>query len=85
MRRHMEDHSDEVKAPNMAAMFQGTLKERRELLHQWLQSGEVPEKCEMMLTMQRSTEEDYDAEEQLLTVEGMKRAGISEKLASILA
>ena len=78
MRRYMEDHATEVSCPNMLAMFNGTLKERRSLLRQWLSSGENAERCEVQLKVSRSVDDEMDTEEQLLTIDGMKRAGMSE-------
>ncbi|CAK9025741.1 unnamed protein product [Durusdinium trenchii] len=86
MRRYMEDHATEVSCPNMLAMFNGTLKERRSLLRQWLSSGENAERCEVQLKVSRSVDDEMDTEEQLLTIDGMKRAGMSEpKIAAIIS
>ena len=80
LRRHMDDHADEVSSPQMVKMFHGNLKDRRNLLHSWLKSGEVASKCEFQLNIQRSSQDDLVTEEQLLTVDGMRKAGISETL-----
>ena len=82
MNRWMEK-ADPVKCPNMSELWNGTLQQKRDLLQNWLSSGEVAAKCEMHLKITKETEDSYDSEEQLLTMEGMKRAGISEPLGSI--
>ncbi|CAK9055151.1 unnamed protein product [Durusdinium trenchii] len=64
LRRHMDDHADEVSSPQMVKMFHGNLKDRRNLLHSWLKSGEVASKCEFQLNIQRSSQDDLVTEEQ---------------------
>ena len=66
--------------PNMSALFEGNLASRRQLLQQWLVAGEVADQAESNLVMSKTKENELDEEEQLLTVEGMRRAGVSEYL-----
>ena len=66
--------------PNMSALFEGNLASRRQLLQQWLAAGEVADHAESNLVMSKTKENELDEEEQLLTVEGMRRAGVSEYL-----
>ena len=50
------------------------------LLRQWLASGEVLDKCELSLEMTKEVENMYEREDQLLTIEGMRKAGVTETL-----
>ena len=59
--------------PNMSALFEGNLASRRQLLQQWLAAGEVADHAESNLVMSKTKENELDEEEQLLTVEGMRR------------
>lgn len=75
------DSNLEVKDhPNMHELFNGNLASRRTLLQQWLCSGEDPSKCECGLVLTRENTEEAESEEQLLTIIGMRRAGVSENL-----
>ena len=80
MQRYMENHVTPASHPNMSALFEGNLASRRQLLQQWLVAGEVADQAESNLVMSKTKENELDEEEQLLTVEGMRRAGVSEYL-----
>ena len=64
----------------MSSLFEGNLAQRRHLLQQWLSSGEVADAAESNLSVAKSNERELKGQEKLLTVEGMRRHGVSEHL-----
>lgn len=70
-------------SPNMEKLFEGSTKDKRHLLQQWLMAGENPQLLEMNLRLDREQEESEGEKWQCLTVEGMKRAGVSEWLGCV--
>ena len=80
MQRYMENHVSEASHPNMSSLFEGTLAQRRHLLQQRLSSGEVADAAESNLSVAKTNEKELKGQEKLLTVEGMRRNGVSEHL-----
>ena len=75
MRRRCEKEGLAAKCPNVAKLFEGSDQDRLSLLRTWLASGEVLDKCELSLEMTKEVENMYEGEDQLLTIEGMRKAG----------
>ena len=67
-------------APNMEKLFDGSTKDKRQLLQQWLMAGENPQMLEMNLRLDREREDTEGEKWLCLTVEGMKKHGVSECL-----
>ena len=71
---------DPAAFPNMGKLFEGTSKQRLQLLRSWLTSGEAASKCEIQLEVVKSWEKEGQNVESLLTIEGMRKEGVSEFL-----
>ena len=69
---------DAVSLTNVQKMFEGTNADRLSLLRQFLSSGENIKKVEATLEFSREVENESTGVEQLLTVAGMRKAGVSE-------
>lgn len=72
-----------VSLNNVQKMFEGTNADRLSLLRQFLSSGENIKKVEATLEFSREVEAESTGVEQLLTIEGMKKAGVSGTLRCI--
>lgn len=72
-----------VSLNNVQKMFDGTNADRLSLLRQFLSSGENIKKVEATLEFSREVEAESTGVEQLLTIEGMKKAGVSGTLRCI--
>ena len=84
LRRRCENSELISNCPQMSALFNGSDADRLKLLRQWLNSGEVMEKCEHAIEITKSVENLFEGEEHLLTVAEMRKHGVSESLGSFL-
>lgn len=78
VRRWCENSSNLTACPNISGLFEGSMGDRRVLLQQWLANDGNTQNLEMNLRLEKEHEETHGETMQLLTVEGMKKAGISE-------
>lgn len=69
-----------VTCPEMARLFDGSNADRLTLLMNWLKSGENAQKVETNLKLEKEREDIHEGTDQLLTIEGMRKAGVSEQL-----
>lgn len=79
LRRHCEG-IEPASFPKMNKLFEGSNGDRLQLLRSWLSCGEVPEQVEMDLEVKKSSTQMGEAKEELLTIIGMQKAGVSETL-----
>ncbi len=76
-------NEDAVSLTNVQKMFEGTNADRLSLLRQFLSTGENIKKVETTLEFSREVEAESTGVEQLLTVAGMRAAGVSETRSCI--
>ncbi|CAK9008444.1 Angiopoietin-related protein 1, partial [Durusdinium trenchii] len=85
MNRRMEAH-DAVNFPNCLKLFEGSNDDRKKLLRQFLLDHRNLEKMEHQFDLARTNEKEQKGVEELLTIEGMRKAGVSEqKIKRIVA
>lgn len=65
---------------NVQALFQGSIADKRKLLQQFLSNAENLEKTNAWLEYTREVEQEGKEAEELLTVKGMRKEGVSECL-----
>ena len=80
MNRRMEAQ-DAVNFPNCLKLFEGSNDDRKKLLRQFLLDHRNLEKMEHQFDLARTNEKEQKGVEELLTIEGMRKAGVSELLA----
>lgn len=78
LNRFLENSKNREAFPNMAKLFESSNAEKRSLLQSYLKSGEVAAECETTLEVEKELENSFQGDEELLTIEGMRKAGISE-------
>ena len=79
MNRLMEARGAAMTFPNMNKLFEGGTAAKLDLLRAWLKKGEVAKDVETHMEVEKEHENLEDEEEQLLTIEGMRKAGVSEQ------
>ncbi|CAK9005855.1 unnamed protein product, partial [Durusdinium trenchii] len=85
MNRRMEAQ-DAVNFPNCLKLFEGSNDDRKKLLRQFLLDHRNLEKMEHQFDLARTNEKEQKGVEELLTIEGMRKAGVSEqKIKRIVA
>ena len=80
LRRAMESGS--VKFPQCQKLFESNNADRLSLLRQFLTSEENLQKLEIQLELERENEQENEEVDKLLTLDGMRKAGVSEQLGS---
>ena len=80
LRRFCEAKNQKVNCPNMVQQFEASNSDKLSLLRSWMKNMEDPAKVEMELKYEKEVENAQTGEEQLLTIEGMRKAGVSELL-----
>lgn len=68
---------------NVQGLFEGSNKDRLQLLRQYLNSGENLKKVDMHLEFMREVEQESEGVEMLLTIDGMRKEGVSECLGPL--
>ena len=82
LKRFCEAKNAEVNFPNMVKLFEASNADKLVLLRNFLKNKENAEKCEMQLKYEKEVENTHKGTEKLLTIEGMRKEGVSEPLGS---
>ena len=84
LKRFMEG-SDAARFPHMQKLWDGSTKEKNELLSSWVKKNENRAACESAVVMQRESVNKYNATQQLMSVQEMvDRKFPTEKIRSII-
>ena len=82
--RACEHDNVKVDFPEVHKLFEGSLKDKRTLLRNFLSSGENLSKVEWQLQFERTVEDANEGTEELLTVDAMQRKGVHPILVAYL-
>ena len=80
LKRFCEAKNANLHFPNMVRMFEASNADKLTLLRNWLKEGENSNKVEMQLKIEKEMENTHTGTEQLLTIDAMRKKGVSETL-----
>ena len=80
LKRFCEAKNAEVNFPNMVKLFEASNADKLVLLRNFLKNKENAEKCETQLKYEKEVANTHKGTEKLLTIEGMRKEGVSESL-----
>ena len=81
LKRFCEAKNTAVHFPNMVRLFEASNADKLTLLRNWLKAGENSNKVEMQLKFEKEMENTHTGTEQLLTIDAMRKKGVSETLS----